>query len=408
MEFGIFETLLLACMVLFLGHFLVERITFFKKYNIPEPVVGGFLIALLCWGAYAFVGTEFLFHEGLQQGMMLIFFSSVGLNADFAQLVKGGKSLVIFLAIAAVFIACQDALGVAMAKIMNLDLRFGLIAGSITLTGGHGTAGGWADDFMQGPNPLAGAKEIGMACATFGLIFGGTIGGPLAYRLLKKNNIKPLSQEDFSESLDNPEFSTQAPNKQTNSSWKDRITYQSILTTITMLAVCVVLGNILSSWNAQYSFKLPTFVWCLFIGVILRNTATHLFKKKIKDEPIDLLGNIGLSLFLACALMSLKLWLIVELALPIFFILIVQVGLMLVFAYNVTYRVMGKNYDAIVLSAGHCGFGLGATSTAVANIQAVTNRFGPSQKAFLIIPMVGAFFIDILNALILNLFVSFI
>lgn len=407
MEFGIFETLLLACMVLFLGHFLVERINFFKKYNIPEPVVGGFLVALLCWGAYGFLGKEFLFHEGLQQGMMLIFFSSVGLNADFAQLIKGGKSLIVFLVVATIFITCQDALGVVMAKIMNLDPRFGLMAGSITLTGGHGTAGGWAADFMQGPNPLHGAKEIGMACATFGLIFGGTIGGPLAYRLLKKNKIKPVGESEFNASLDNPEFSTDIP-KTTISTLKQKITYQSVLTTIAMLASCIVLGNLLSLWNAQYSFKLPTFVWCLFIGVIIRNLATHLFKQKIKDEPIDLLGNIGLSLFLACALMSLKLWLIVELALPIFFILIVQVALMLVFAYNVTYRVMGKDYDAIVLSAGHCGFGLGATSTAVANIQAVTNRFGPSQKAFLIIPMVGAFFIDIINALILNLFISFI
>lgn len=403
MNFDLFETLALACLVLVLGAFLVNNISFFKKYNIPEPVVGGFLIAVLCWIAHAVFKIEFSFNAGLQQGMMFIFFSSIGLNADFSDLAKGGKSLIIFLLIAAVFIVCQDFVGLAMAKIMDLDPRLGLMAGSITLTGGHGTAGAWADDFMAGNNPLPGAKEIGMACATFGLIFGGTIGGPLAYRLLKKNNYKEISEAT--------QNNIQAEEQETPSTKKgvleETVSYKSILGTISMLAICLVIGQWLSDWNSQFSFKLPTFVWCLFVGVIIRNGATYLFKRKIHNEPIDILGNVGLSIFLACALMSLKLWLIVDLALPVLVILLVQVVMMLLFAANVTYRFMGKDYDAIVLSAGHCGFGLGATSTAVANIQAVTNRFGPSQKAFLIIPMVGAFFIDILNALILNVFITF-
>lgn len=401
MEFGIYETLMLACLVLLLGRFLVQKINFFKKYNIPEPVVGGFLVALLCWGAYGFLETEFSFHEGLQNSMMYIFFSSIGLNADFAKLIKGGKALVIFLVIAALFILCQNSLGVLMAKLMNIDLRFGLIAGSITLTGGHGTAGAWANDFMASGNPLLGAKEIGLACATFGLIFGGTIGGPLAHRLLKKKKYEELSPEEIEFREETHEMSDQAfP--------AEKVTYKSIMITVTMLSVCLVLGQVLADWNAQYSFKLPTFVWCLFVGVIIRNVLSNALKVKINNEPVDILGNVGLSVFLACALMSLKLWLIVDLALPVLVILIVQVILMWLFAANITYRVMGKDYDAIILSAGHCGFGLGATSTAVANIQAVTNRFGPSYKAFLIIPMVGAFFIDILNAVILNLFISFI
>lgn len=400
MKFDLFETLALACLVLTLGAFLVNNIRFFKKYNIPEPVVGGFLVALLCWGAHSFLNIEFTFHDGLQQGMMFIFFSSIGLNADFSELAKGGKSLIVFLVIAAVFIVCQDLIGVLMAKVMNLDPRLGLIAGSITLTGGHGTAGAWADDFMTSANPLPGAKEIGMACATFGLIFGGSIGGPLAYRLLKKNNFKEI---DYSTNTSIDEETSNAK----KGVLEETVSYNSILGTISMLAICLVVGEWLSTWNAQYSFKLPTFVWCLFVGVMIRNSATYLFKKKIHNEPIDILGNVGLSLFLACALMSLKLWLVVDLALPVLVILLIQVTLMLLFAANITYRFMGKDYDAIVLSAGHCGFGLGATSTAVANIQAVTNRFGPSYKAFLIIPMVGAFFIDILNALILNVFITF-
>lgn len=401
MNFDLYETLMLACIVLFLGRAIVQKINFLKKYNIPEPVVGGFLVALLCWVSFAFFDVTFTFNSDIQLGMMYVFFSSIGLNADFSKLIKGGKTLLIFLVIAALFIFCQDLLGVLMAKVLQLDPRFGLIAGSITLTGGHGTAGAWADVFMEGPNPLIGAKEIGLACATFGLIFGGTIGGPLAYRLLKKNKCHEVAPEEAKK--------RDLTHEMTEEGYAaEKVNFQTIMFTITMLAICLVAGNYISQWNNQFAFKLPTFVWCLFIGVTLRNTLNYGFKKEMPNESIDILGNIGLSIFLACALMSLQLWLIIDLALPVLVILIIQVILMWTFAYYITYRVMGKNYDAIVLSAGHCGFGLGATATAVANIQAVTNRFGPSYKAFLIIPMVGAFFIDIMNALILNVFIYFI
>ncbi|MDM1501165.1 sodium/glutamate symporter [Myroides marinus] len=402
MEFDIYETLMLACFVLLLGHFVVQKVNFFQKFNIPEPVVGGFIIAMFSWLIFSVSGKEFTISESLQQGMMFIFFSSIGLNADFRTLLKGGKGLIIFLVVAAVFIICQNFLGVGLAHLLELDPRFGLIAGSITLTGGHGTAGGWADTFMASSNPLIGARDIGMACATFGLILGGTIGGPLAYKLLRQNKYEELSPEEIQNNDETHEISVP------QASSGKKVNYKSIMLTITLLSVCLVTGQYLAEWNAQYRFTLPTFVWCLFIGVIIRNTLPHLFKVKMHDESIEILGNAGLSIFLACALMSLKMWTITELALPILLILLIQVMMMLAFAYFVTYRVMGKDYDAIVLSAGHCGFGLGATATAVANIQAVTNRFGPSYKAFLIIPMVGAFFIDILNALILNVFITFI
>ena len=401
MNFSIYETLMLACLVLLLGRFIVNRVAFFQKYNIPEPVVGGFIIAVISWIIYSVFDVELVFHEGFQQGMMLIFFSCIGLNADFARLLKGGKALIIFLGVAAVFIFCQDLLGVILAKLLNLDARFGLVAGSISLTGGHGTAGGWADDFMSSASPLYAAKEIGMACATFGLIFGGILGGPLAYRLLKKNNIPELSKEEIAKQMDTHEIMEEQVAK-------SRPSYRTIFETVAMLSICLVIGLYISDWNSQYRFKLPTFVWCLFIGIMIRNLLSHAFKREVNNESIDIVGNIGLSLFLATALMSLQLWLIVNLALPIMVMLFFQVVLMWVYAYYITYWAMGKDYDAIVLSAGHCGFGLGATATAVANIQAVTNRFGHSFKSFLIIPMVGAFFIDILNALILNIFVTFI
>lgn len=402
MEFDIYETLMLACFVLLLGHFVVQKVYFFQKFNIPEPVVGGFIVAMISWVIHSSTGEEFSINEGLQNSMMFIFFSSIGLNADFRTLLKGGKGLIIFLVVAAVFIICQNSLGLILASLLDLDLRFGLIAGSITLTGGHGTAGGWANDFAASNNPLLGARDIGMACATFGLILGGTIGGPLAYKLLRKNNYKELSSEEIQKNEETHEISV--PSVVTSK----KINYKSIMLTITFLSICLVLGQFLAEWNAQFKFKLPAFVWCLFIGVVIRNILPHLFKIEMHDESIEVLGNTGLSIFLACALMSLKMWTVTELALPILLILLFQVTLMLCFAYFITYRAMGKDYDAIVLSAGHCGFGLGATATAVANIQAVTSRFGPSPKAFLIIPMVGAFFIDILNALILNVFITFI
>lgn len=400
MNIGIYETLMLACLVLFLGRFIVNKIAFLKKYSIPEPVVGGFILALMSWLVLVVFDIELEFNEPFRDVMMYVFFASIGLNADFMQLVKGGKALTIFLVVAAVFIVCQDLLGVGMAKLLDLDLRLGLVAGSISLTGGHGTAGAWATDFMASGKPLLGAREIGMACATFGLIFGGIIGSPLAHRLLKINKIKPLSEEEQAEQEDTHEIIDEEFSA-------ERVTYRTLFQTITMLAVCLVVGSFLAKWNAQYAFKLPTFVWCLFIGVLIRNLLTHGFKQNVDTESIDIIGNIGLSLFLATALMSLKLWLIVDLALPILLILLVQVVMIILYAGFITYRVMGKDYDAIVLSSGHCGFGLGATATAVANIQAITNVYGPSFKSFLIIPMVGAFFIDILNALILNVFISF-
>lgn len=398
MIFNVYETLLLACGVLLLGRILVKKIEILNKYNIPEPVVGGFIVAIIAWIYYSITGAEFYINEEFQNAMMLVFFSSIGLNADFAKLVKGGRALFIFILICAVFIICQNTIGVGLASLLGLDTRFGLIAGSVTLTGGHGTAGGWADTFLNTSNPLLGAREIGMACATFGLIFGGIIGGPLAFRLLKKNNYKELTPEELERQEETHEISDEA---YTNK----RVTYRSIFDTIVMIAICMVSGKLLSDWNSQYAFKLPTFVWSLFIGVIIRNFITHAAKKSVDNESVDIVGNIGLSLFLAMALMSLKLWMIVDLALPILVILVVQVIFMLLYAGYITYRVMGKDYDAIVLSAGHCGFGLGATATAMANIQAVTNRFGYSFKSFLIIPIVGAFFIDIINALILNVFV---
>lgn len=394
MNFNTYETLALAGFVLLLGYFLVKRISILKNYNIPEPVVGGFLVAIALTVLYQGWGISFTFDTNLQTAMMLVFFSSIGLSANFARLVKGGKPLIIFVIAAAILIALQNILGIAGSLLLNIDPAYGLIAGSVTLTGGHGTGAAWAKTFTE-TFGLQGATELAMACATFGLVSGGVIGGPVARHLLKKmrrdESPENDEQSDIQEAFEHPTF-------------QRKITTRSLIETITMLVCCLLVGQFLDAQTKGTALALPTFVWCLFTGVIIRNTLTHVFKFNVADSAVDVLGNVGLSLFLAIALMSLKLWQLAGLALPVMIILALQVILMAAFAIYVTYRMMGKDYDAVVLSAGHCGFGLGATPTAVANMQAITSRFGPSHKAFLIVPMVGAFFIDLVNAALLKVF----
>ncbi|MDU8924930.1 sodium/glutamate symporter [Pasteurellaceae bacterium LIM206] len=394
MTFDTYETIALACLVLLLGYFLVKRINFLKSFNIPEPVVGGFIVAIVLTVVHQLWGLSFSFDGSLQRAMMLVFFSSIGLSANFARLIKGGRPLIIFLIAAALLIAIQDTVGVFSAVALGLDPAYGLIAGSVTLTGGHGTGAAWAET-LSNDFGISGTMELAMACATFGLVFGGIIGGPVASFLLKRLHKEEVTED---ESVDDVEEAFEKP------VYRRKVNTRSIIETITMMSVCLFVGKHLDSLTTGTALQLPTFVWCLFTGVIIRNAITHICRFKVADETIDVLGSVGLSIFLAIALMSLKLWELADLALPIFAILIVQVVIMALFAIFVTYRMMGKDYDAVVLSAGHCGFGLGATPTAVANMQAITSHYGPSHKAFLIVPMVGAFFIDLLNASLLKVF----
>lgn len=396
--FNTYETVMLASFVLLLGYFLVKRIAVLKNYNIPEPVVGGFLVAIVLTIVHQVWGQSFSFDTDLQRTMSLVFFSSIGLSANFSRLIKGGKPLVIFLLAALGLIIVQDAVGVFSSMVFGVHPAYGLIAGSITLTGGHGTGAAWAETLTE-QFGIQGALELAMACATFGLVFGGIIGGPVASYLLKKRH-QPSIQED--ENVDDVEEVFEKP------VYRRKVNTRSIIETIAMMAICLVMGQYLDHLTKGAVIQLPTFLWCLFSGVIIRNALDHIVKFKVADEAIDVLASVGLSLFLAIALMSLKLWELAGLALPIFGVLVIQVVVMALYAIFITYKAMGSDYDAVVLSTGHCGFGLGATPTAVANMQAVTSHFGPSHKAFLIVPMVGAFFIDLLNAVTLKGFVEII
>jgi ESS family glutamate:Na+ symporter len=392
-QLDFYGTLVAASLVLLLGRGLVTLIGFLRNYNIPEPVAGGLVVALLLL-ALRGLDIDVRFNTSLQTPLMLAFFATIGLSADFASLKKGGRVVGIFLLAVVTLLVVQNAMGIALAKTLGLDPLMGLLTGSITLAGGHGTGAAWGTVFSE-KYGLASASELAIASATFGLVLGGLIGGPVARLLIKRVQVPGLKQEK-------PQLPKgfEQPNKERS------ITPFSFIETLALIAVSLLVGSLLNGLLQGTAFELPTFVCVLFVGVILRNGLSALGLYQVFEREVSVLGNVSLSLFLAIALMSLKLWDLAALALPIFIILAAQALVMALFAIFVTFRMMGSNYDAAVLAAGHCGFGLGATPTAIANMQAVTQRYGPSQIAFLVVPMVGAFFIDIINVIVIKLYLA--
>ena len=390
-QLDFYGTLVAASLVLLLGRGLVSRVGFLRTYNIPEPVAGGLVVALLLLTLRLF-DVEVRFDTSLQMPLMLAFFATIGLNADFASLKKGGRVVSVFLLVVTGLLVVQNAMGIGLATALGLDPLMGLLTGSVTLSGGHGTGAAWGATFTE-QYGLASASELAMASATFGLVLGGLIGGPVARLLIKRVKTPGLTHEEV-----------QLPKGFEQPNEERSITPFSFIETLALISVSLLGGNLLNGLLQGTAFELPTFVCVLFVGVILRNGLSALGLYQVFEREVSVLGNVSLSLFLAIALMSLKLWDLAALALPIFILLVAQTLVMALYAIFVTVRVMGSNYDAAVLAAGHCGFGLGATPTAIANMQAVTQRYGPSQIAFLVVPMVGAFFIDIINVIVIKLY----
>ncbi|WP_352336647.1 sodium/glutamate symporter [Psychrobacter sp. 16-MNA-CIBAN-0192] len=411
-----YYTLILATLVLLLGRFLVKNIKFLEDFNIPEPVAGGLIAAAIVYALNLVWGFSFNFNQALQTATMLMFFASIGLSADFGRLKAGGSPLLIFTIVVSVFIILQDVVGVAMASMLGLDPLLGLVTGSIALTGGHGTAGAWGV-VLEEQYGVVGATTLGIAVATYGLVAGGLIGGPVARRLINKMGINPApinpNQSEVEklagkQSLYSTKHDEDSDDRQEEMFEKPDnirlITASSTIESLALFAGALAFADLMTIVAEGTAFELPTFVWALAGGVIIRNALTLVFNFDMFDRAIDVIGNASLSLFLAMALLSLKLWELTDLAGPVLIILLVQTVVMIGYAYFVTFRIMGKDYDAAVLAAGHCGFGMGATPTAIANMQAVTDRYLPSPKAFLIVPMVGAFFVDIVNATVLQIF----
>lgn len=392
MSLDTLETLMAASLVLLLGRQILVRVRILRTYSIPEPVVGGLLVALLAFALRGVLQIDVRFDTALQVPLMLAFFATIGLNADLAGLKAGGRSLIVFLGAVVGLLVMQDLLGIGLAWALGQERILGLLGASVTLSGGHGTGAAWAKVFSE-RHGLKAATEIAIACATFGLILGGLIGGPVARFLITRYGLAPK-----------PEPDVEAATGFEHPKAVRLITVDAVIETVALIAVCLAVGSALALWLNGTAFELPAFVCVLFVGVVLRNGIAALGWYQVFERAVSLLGNVSLGLFLAIALMSLRLGDLASLALPLLAILVVQAVAMAGYAIFVTFRVMGRNYDAAVLAAGHCGFGLGATPTAIANMQAITDRFGPSHLAFLVVPMVGAFFIDIANAIVIKLF----
>ncbi len=397
---GALESLLIALFVLILGHMVNQKVPVLKKFNIPEPIVGGLIVASII----TFLHTqEVAFHFSLemQKPLMLMFFSTVGLAANYRLLLNGGRRVVIFLLLATVYIVLQNGVGVGLAAILGFEPVIGLVAGSISLSGGHGTGAAWATIFSEehGIHTL----EVAMASATFGLVMGGMIGGPVAQRLIDKYQLKSAYGNDHHQHETYPDLVTYDQLEE------DKVTAKRILETLFIMVLCVsgaaLVDYLVKTYEVSW-LRMPDFVYALFIGVVITNITEVSRGYKINKECVDILGTVSLSLFLSMALMSLRLWEIFGLAGPLLIILCVQAMVLAVFAYFVTFRVMGKNYDAAVIAGGHCGFGMGATPTAVMNMGALVSRNGPSPQAFMVVPIVGAFFIDVTNLVVLQGFLS--
>lgn len=396
LEFDFYMTLVSMVFVLLVGVYIIKKIKLLQDYNIPEPVVGGSIIALILFVFHSFFQVDIKFDSSLKDPLMLAFFASIGLLADFSSLKKGGSKLIVFLIVVSGSLLMQNFIGIGVASIMGQNPIMGLLGGSITMSGGHGTGAAWASEFIKAPYDFLAATEVAIASATFGLIAGGIIGGPVARYLINKYNLKSHQNEN----LNNEAMLNFGSPK------KERlITPSSFIESLALITICLLIGTFISSYiKAKTGFNLPTFVYCLFTGVLLRNLLSILKVHQVFDREVSVLGNVSLSLFLAFALMSVNLSQLVSLALPMFVILVCQVIMMIFYAIFVTFKFCGKDYDAAVLAAGHCGFGLGATPTAMVNMQTVTNHYGMSQIAFIIVPLCGAFFIDIINAVVIKLF----
>jgi ESS family glutamate:Na+ symporter len=399
---GELESFLVAILVLFIGHSVNRHVAAFKRYNIPEPIVGGLIIASVITVLH-FNRISLEFTLSMQNTLMMMFFATIGLAASYKLLLKGGSKVFLFLGIASLYIVLQNAVGVSIATALGLQPLMGLIAGSITLSGGHGTGAAWAQTFSDdyGINTL----ELAMAAATFGLVMGGIIGGPVAQRLISKHGLVSSYGVGGNHHKDHPDLVTYDQLEE------DRVTAKSILEVMFILLLCVAgakwFGVLIAFFDISW-LAMPDFVYALFFGVVITNITELSRGYKINSESVDVLGTVSLSLFLAMALMNLKLWEVFDLAVPLLIILLVQTLVLGVFAYFVTFRLMGANYDAAVIAGGHCGFGMGATPTAVMNMGALVSRTGPSPQAFMVVPIVGAFFIDIVNAIILQGYLGFI
>lgn len=394
-KFDIFQTMALATLVFYMGQYLKNKISVLSKYCIPAPVIGGliFSIVVLIF-KIANIATISL-DTTLQGVFMTAFFTSVGFTASLKILKKGGISVIIFLLVATILIFCQDILGISLAKFFHLNPLIGLCTASIPMVGGHGTAGSFGPLLEQ--MGISGATTISFAAATFGLVMGSLIGGIVAKNLIERKSLKTPK-------LSNNKFILVSDFHEDNKAILCNI---KIMKGVSLIFIAMGLGSIISILIQNIGLTFPSYIGAMLAAAIIRNI--YDFKNiNIEEKEIEVIGGISLSFFLSMALMSLKLWELFDLAIPMIVMLIGQTILMGLFAYFITFNIMGKDYDAAVFASANCGFGMGATPNAVANMDALTNKFGFAKTPYITVPIVGCLFIDFVNSAIITLFINII
>ncbi len=394
MQFESFATFNIAIVVLAIGRWLNRKVAFLREYSIPEPVTSGLLVCILLALIHAINGMEISFNLLTRDFLLLYFFAAIGLNADFKTLLSGGWPLLILVGTTVGYMILQNLTGIGMAALLGLNPLLGLLGGSVSLLGGHGTAIAWAPRFYEA-HGIRNSLEIGIACATFGLVLASLMGGPVARILIQGNRLKP-APASADEGIRGPAIE------------QDPVTYFSLLRTLFWLNLSLGLGEVLHESLRAAGSSLPLFVCCLFSAIFLTNTVPRLLPIRFLAAPrsLAIVSDISLGIFLTMSLMSLQLWTIASLAGPILAILAAQFVVSFLFALFVVFRVMGRDYEAAVICAGFGGISLGATPTAMANMSAVVQKYGAAHRAFIVVPLVSGFFVDISNAVVIQRFLN--
>ncbi len=397
LSLNLYQSMALAVAVFYLGSFLKSRVKFFQRYCIPSPVIGGIIFAVLSLVFYELGILNLTVDTTLQSVFMNLFFTSVGFTAGFSMLKKGGKTLVIFMAAVAALITIQNVCGAVLCKAFGLNPLMGLALGSLPLTGGHGTSSAFGP--LLENMGVENALTVAVAAATYGLIAGNVIGNPLASRRIRKMNLKSRgSSEVAQEAMDELKKNTDVTEK---------LDVGKGTLGLALLFTATGIGTLISMVFERAHITLASYVGAMLVGIIIRNVCDSR-NVKIPVQEISTIGSISLNFFLALAMMGMKLYQLADLAMPMIVILLVQTVLAGLFVYFITFNLCGRDYDAAVLSAGHCGFGMGATPNAMANMDSLTQVYGPSAKAYLIIPVCGGFFTDIINSLLITAFMNFL
>lgn len=402
-ELDIAQTIGVAAVLLVAGEFIKNRVSLLSRYFIPGPIIGGLLFSLIALAGHETGLFAFQFYDNMRAFLLLVFFTTIGFSASFELLKKGGVGVALFLAAAVGLVVLQNLLGAGLAAVLGVHPLIGVAAGSIALTGGHGTSAAFGPLLEQAG--AAGALPAAIAAATYGLVAGCVIGGPLGTLLIRRNRLRiPGAPALASTAATGAARATDAgadPGRSTGSHG-DTVMYASIL-----IAVSIGAGTLLVNWLKSLGVTLPAYLGPMLVAALVRNIIDWR-DGALPLRQFDVVGNVSLGFFLAMALMSMKLWELAQVAGPLLVILLVQTVLMFAYGYFVTFRVMGSDYDAAVIAAGHCGFGMGATPNAMANMQAFTAVNGPSVKAFFVIPLVGSLFIDFFNAVIITGFMNYL